>query len=201
MMTVGKEVNGAACRRYQERPRGTKARVWRATCTRKHVQGEREMPGHSVLNSKFDDFLFAPIGEETNKMILSVLSALTRLGVDPRQEAGRLAQLPRELATQSLASMIGRPNGRWAPSDSRVIAARLVELLPPGVDSNAPFIVENRSVRQMIRFLPVTWLICAAALVALLISANREPPSGTNHTDTPPINAVSAPETHLLDAD
>jgi len=160
------------------------------------------MPAEFVHNSRFDDFLFATIGEEKNEMMLTVLSALTMLGVDPRQEASRLAQLPRALATQSLASMIGRlPNARWAPSDSNVISARLVELLPAGVNSNAPFVVAGRSVRQMIRFLPMMWLICAAALVAILISVNREPQLGTNHTDTPPINAISLSQMHLLDAD
>ena len=37
--------------------------------------------------SEFDSFLCAPIGEERNGMLLSVLSALARLDVDPWQEA------------------------------------------------------------------------------------------------------------------
>jgi hypothetical protein len=41
--------------------------------------------------SDFDAFLFAPVGEERNGMLLSVLSALARLDVDPWQEAARLA--------------------------------------------------------------------------------------------------------------
>jgi hypothetical protein len=54
------------------------------------------MRGYSLLDSEFNDFLFAPIGEEGNEMLLSVLSALARLGVDPWQEAARLSQLPKE---------------------------------------------------------------------------------------------------------
>jgi hypothetical protein len=89
------------------------------------------MPGYPLLSTEFNDFLFAPIGAEKNEMLLSVLSALARLGIDPWQEAARLTQLPRELATQRLTSMVeGLPDGRWAPSDSRIIAARLVQLLP-----------------------------------------------------------------------
>src|ERR1700692_127825 len=58
----------------------------------------------SVPGSEFDNFLFAPIGEDRNGMLLSVLSALARLDVDPWQEAGVLAQLPGETAAQRLAS-------------------------------------------------------------------------------------------------
>jgi hypothetical protein len=37
----------------------------------------------SQLGSKFDAFLFAPVGNDKNEMVLSVLSALARLNVDP----------------------------------------------------------------------------------------------------------------------
>ena len=41
----------------------------------------------SLLQSQLNGFLFASIGDETNGMPLSVISALTRLGVDPWDEA------------------------------------------------------------------------------------------------------------------
>ena len=41
----------------------------------------------SLLHSDLNDFLFASVGDEQNGMPLSVLSALTRLGVDPWEEA------------------------------------------------------------------------------------------------------------------
>ena len=47
----------------------------------------------SYLGSEFDDFLFAPIGEERNGMPLSVVSALARSDLDPWQEAAQLARL------------------------------------------------------------------------------------------------------------
>jgi len=91
----------------------------------------------SFLGSEFNDFLFAPIGEERNGMLLSVLSALARLDVDPWQEAAELARLPGEAATERLASMIAAlPDGPSAPSDPRTIAARLVALLPRRASSN-----------------------------------------------------------------
>ncbi len=60
----------------------------------------------SRLLPEFDDFLFASIGEEPSGMLLSVVSALARLDVDPWQEAAKLARLPVEAATQRLASLI-----------------------------------------------------------------------------------------------
>ena len=43
----------------------------------------------SRLGSEFDDFLFAPIGADRIGMLLSVLSALARLDIDPWQEAAK----------------------------------------------------------------------------------------------------------------
>src|SRR5579862_3396368 len=94
----------------------------------------------SSLGSEFNDFLFAPIGEERNGMLLSVLSALARLDVDPWQEAAELARLSRENATQRLASLIAaalpdKPSVRLDPGS---IAARLIALLPRGAGFNIP---------------------------------------------------------------
>ena len=61
----------------------------------------------SIPGSEFNDFLFAPIGEDRNGMLVSVLSGLARSDVDPWQEAAKLAQLPGEAATKELAALIG----------------------------------------------------------------------------------------------
>ena len=53
---------------------------------------------------EMDPFLFASVGEEVGGIPLSVLSALARLGLDPRNEAARLSHLTREAA----ASQLGR---------------------------------------------------------------------------------------------
>jgi hypothetical protein len=45
----------------------------------------------SLLHSDLNDFLFAAIGHEQNGMQLNVVSGLTRLGLDPWEEAARLA--------------------------------------------------------------------------------------------------------------
>ena len=86
----------------------------------------------SLLHSDLNDFLFASVGDQRNGMPLNVVSALTRLDVDPWEEAARLAALPKALAAEALEPMIARlPIFRRQQSDL-VISQRLVELLPAG---------------------------------------------------------------------
>ena len=83
------------------------------------------------LSAEFDKFLFAPIAREENGMMLSVLSALARLDIDPWQAAAQLAKLPPDDAIQKFAAMIGKlPDGRLGHVDSRKMAVRLIALLP-----------------------------------------------------------------------
>jgi hypothetical protein len=87
--------------------------------------------------SDFDEFLYAPIWEERNGMLLSMLSALARLNVDPWDEAARLARLPREAATRFLTSLItALPDAPSARTDPRALAERLIALLPQRVATN-----------------------------------------------------------------
>jgi hypothetical protein len=83
------------------------------------------------LGSEFDAFLFATVDEEKNGMLLSVLSALARLGVDPWQEAAKLAQLPEETATRRLTTLLeALPDAAPVHRDPVTVAARLIGLLP-----------------------------------------------------------------------
>jgi hypothetical protein len=85
----------------------------------------------SIPRSEFNDFLFAPIGEDKNGMLVSVLSGLARSDVDPWQEAAKLAQLPGETATKQLAALIGAlPDRAASYPDPRTTATRLITLLP-----------------------------------------------------------------------
>ena len=91
------------------------------------------------LGCDFHDFLYAPIGEDRNGMLLSVLSALARLEADPWEEAAQLARLPGEAATQRLVSLIAAlPYGSSARPDPGAIAARLIPLLPSRASSKFP---------------------------------------------------------------
>ena len=82
-------------------------------------------------NPDFDSFLFATVGEDKRGMLLSVVSALARLNVDPWQEAAALTDLPKETATHRLASLIAKlPVEQSGKIDEGTIAARLIALLP-----------------------------------------------------------------------
>jgi hypothetical protein len=84
-----------------------------------------------LAGPEFDNFLFASIGDSGNEPLLSVVSALARMDIDPWAEAASLAQMPRERATERLTALIASvpknvPFGR----SPEALAARLVELLP-----------------------------------------------------------------------
>ena len=88
---------------------------------------------YALQRSDLNGFLFADVGVEANGTTLSVLSTLARLGMDPWQEAGRLAKLPRTAAVDELARIIATmPASLWSLADATAIAARLVALLPVG---------------------------------------------------------------------
>jgi hypothetical protein len=90
------------------------------------------------VRSKFDEFLFAPIDEDSNGM-LSVLSALTQLDLDPWQEAAELAGLSADKATRRLAGLIASlPDRSSTTRDVGRIAARLTALLPRGATIDIP---------------------------------------------------------------
>jgi hypothetical protein len=85
----------------------------------------------SLLHSDLNDFLFASVGEEQNGVTLSVVSGLTRLGLDPWEEAARLTPLPKARAAEALAKVIAQlPIHRTQSLDDLAISRRLVELLP-----------------------------------------------------------------------
>ena len=87
---------------------------------------------HAPMLPEFDRFLFASVGEEIDGVPLSVLSALSRLGLDPRDEAARLSHLTKDAAAEQLAKMIARlSDRRWTLSEARRIAGGLIERLPP----------------------------------------------------------------------
>jgi hypothetical protein len=82
-------------------------------------------------NTEFERFVYADVATEPNGMELSVLSALSRQGLDPWQEAQRLAQLPPFAAADGLAQILRAvPAVRALRLDVKMIAERLVALLP-----------------------------------------------------------------------
>jgi hypothetical protein len=79
----------------------------------------------------FDRFLYAEVGEDRQGGLLSVVSALARVGVDPWGEAALLARMPVDNAVRSLCVLLAKlPAGSGQPADSVALATRLVALLP-----------------------------------------------------------------------
>lgn len=95
-------------------------------------------PEYSLGHSVYNDFLYATIGVERrgadgDGRDLSVLSALARLQVDPWHEAARLAGLPSDVASHTLAATFARlPDMSWEAVDVATTARRIVALLPTG---------------------------------------------------------------------
>jgi len=149
-------------------------------------------PAYLRMNVEFDDFLFALVGEERNGMPLSLMSALTRLDLDPWEQAAQLSSLAASEAVRRLASLIAQlPAGRWELKDASAIAARLILLLPQSASLRAR--LPDRSVRQG-KFRPssIIWLICFALLTAALIGAMQR-------ADSPPGgDAASGAASHIV---
>jgi hypothetical protein len=150
----------------------------------------------SFFRPEFDDFLYAPIGADKGEMPLSVLSALSRLDVDPWREAAELSELPKGVATQRLASLIARlPGGRWPLADARAIADRLIQLLPHR-GSRAPPATKPHGLHGM--NVSTIVLICAAlAIAGLIIAASYERSSRSDDADAPAYSRASPPQTSV----
>ena len=133
------------------------------------------------LGSEFDDFLFAPLGEDRNGLTLSVVSLFGRMNLDPWQEAGTLAALSRQAAARRLAELLATltdPALRASRSEATVL--RLLALLPSRLtaSSQTPMAgggaVAAPDPGTRIR----TILFIAAAILLVgsqLLSANRYP--------------------------
>jgi hypothetical protein len=129
-----------------------------------------EVGSFTSSTAEFERFVYADVAIEPNGMELSVLSALSRHGLDPWQEAQRLAQLPRLAAADGLAQLLRAVPGIQALRlDVKVIAERLVALLP------AQRAVTSGQVPLKLNTLPVpvprglTLVMMAAAFGGMLV--------------------------------
>jgi hypothetical protein len=65
----------------------------------------------NVLNPhppEFERFLYASVGEDRNGYVVTVLSALARLGLDPWTETAELVTLGRDAAQTRLGTLLAR---------------------------------------------------------------------------------------------
>ena len=126
-------------------------------------------PSVSYLTPQFDDFLFARINEDSEATPLSVLSVLARLGVDPWEEAAKLARLERISAAKRLVAFIAATPG--APSaylNAKTVCDRLIDLLP----SSAGVMIQphqERGVRALTKSRFLIWPVVIAVILAILL--------------------------------
>jgi hypothetical protein len=152
-------------------------------------------PAFSLLNSEFNNFLFAPIGTEKNDTVLTVLSALARLGIDPWQEAARLGQLSSEIATRRLTSIIaGLPNGQWAPTDAGAVAARLIGLLPATGAAAAALPPRETASRERLvspRIVRLFFVAILGGLMLFTVVSRLRPKAEANADNSSPSDATT----------
>jgi hypothetical protein len=141
----------------------------------------------SYLTPQFDDFLFARLNEDSDAAPLTVLSVLARLGVDPWEEAAKLAQLPRVSAAKRLLEFFAAtPSALPAYLSAKTVSDRLIDLLPSPADvmTRPPQI---RGARVLTRS-PIWPVVIAVILATLLIVISLRP---TVQADEPNLTSSS----------
>jgi hypothetical protein len=145
-------------------------------------------PAFGLGHSAYNPFLFAVVGEEELGIPLTVLTALTRLGIDPWEEAARLSNLPKDVAARALAKMIAALPRRH-DTGSEALASRLVDLLPAGavpvipavpVARRAASVLEPEKAKSRLAIaLPWVALALAAIFLFLYLQADNKLEPGT----------------------
>lgn len=127
------------------------------------------------LHPDLDTFLFCAVGEERNGIPLSMLSALTRLGLDPWAEALRLSALSKNEAVEQLGRLIAEIPGISRPrEEAREIALGLVGRLPKHDDNRASATQEQTRPRYRGYTIPKSsqlWVACLLLAAVTLASA------------------------------
>ena len=104
-------------------------------------------PAFSLLRSEFGNFLYTRIDADDGAP-LTVLSAFTRQGIDPWQEAVKLQQLSPEAARRHLAATIAAlPEEPRSMDEALTIADRLIAFLPPRASLGARLAAATRAFR------------------------------------------------------
>jgi hypothetical protein len=150
------------------------------------------------LRRDFDDFLFASVTMDTSGNLLTVVTVLARLDLDPWEEAASLARMSPDAAAQRLASHLARvPNGPATQDERLAVATRLAALLlrraPAPITrarsrgrDPAPAVVIATQVK---RANPAIYLLIALILMLLgqWIAAVREPqfPANSSQPSVP----------------
>ena len=128
-------------------------------------------PLFAPLRPDLDPFLFAVVREERNGIPLSTISALTQLGLDPWDEAGRLAGLAKQDAVEQLTGLLLRLPGASRPlaEEVRQIAIALIDVLPPATGIAKPAGTRDAGPATTSRDRAFWIICCVLAVTAVLI--------------------------------
>ncbi len=134
----------------------------------------------ALSRSGLNEFLYAPIGTEANGMTLSLISVFARLGNDPWREAGRLAELPKSEAIETLARIIaGMPTSLWPLPAATAIATSLIALLPTQSWKSGirqPSLANGVNVGRLLRIGLVALFVASAATYAIGVFTTTNAP-------------------------
>ena len=128
----------------------------------------------------FDPFLFASVGEERNGMLLSVVSALARLDLDPWFEAASLSRLSASAATDRLTALLSSPPSSLVKAPVHATIVGLVKLLPKPAESESwsPSAVVRQTVTKKSKMswpLSVYFILAFAMMWAAQFAISRNP--------------------------
>jgi hypothetical protein len=141
----------------------------------------------AVIGPEYNAFLYAAIGADANGTVVSVLSAMARMNLDPWQETKDLAALSAKAATRRLASLIAAvPGGPSDPNEPALIAARLVKLLPSQTRSIVPPLPPRKELLDLKTLATSRMALYALlALIALVLAItwvrSYQPPTAAPH--------------------
>ena len=89
--------------------------------------------------SDYDGFLYAFVGADRNGSMVTVLSTLARLGLDPWKEASELTGLSKGAALTRLGVLLKKSSDvPTLTDDHETVARELISLLPVGTGRRVP---------------------------------------------------------------
>ena len=128
-------------------------------------------PLFAPLRPDLNPFLFAVVREGGNGIPLSTISALTQLGFDPWDEAGRLAGLAKRHAVEQLTGLLLRLPGPSRPlaEEARLTAVALIDLLPRASWIGTPIETRDTGSATTSRDRAFWVICCVLVAIAVLI--------------------------------
>lgn len=151
------------------------------------------------MGTEFERFLHAPIGEDRNGALLTVLSALARLDIDPWEEAAALARLPVLAAVRELALLlVSLPERPMAAPEAAIVAVELVALLPHRLPQDAltparPVAAGTMSRPPVLKSLILYLIMMLIMVTCEWLAAGPRPATAPPAAVAPAVQGASAP--------